>query len=592
MKLPSLEQFLRWFDNYGLVLLTGFLIAFIPLYPKIPFFSPIEQYNVRVRIEDVFVLLTFLFWIWQWWRKKVTIHPIATGVIISYLVVGLLSVVSAVFVIKTVPIMPMHLGKTLLHYFRYIEYFTLFFIAYSAITSKRHVKYLFAVLALTVLGIAIYGYGQRYFYWPVYSTMNREFSKGIRLYLTEHARVQSTFAGHYDLAAYLVIALPLILALAFEVKPISLKIALHAIHWSGVWLLVVSASRTSFAAYLAAVGIVILLHGLRQVDWPTRIRWTFTRGLVVGLVVSITMLTWGQDMYERFLQVLEGYPVVYQTYNQLLEQKKNFIATTLPGLSEFKGFPGLKGEMPEGAISTDEAEEQNIIVPSDQRPVKDKPSDVYVDVPDLVEVEVATISASGSATTVTIVEERERVFSECAKQRGLSLCIRLETLWPQAVAGFMRNPLFGSGYATLNKQKVTDFVEADSTDNNFLRTLGETGLLGFITFYSLVVVGLYYAIRGYLSQDTFLKTIAAGYIAGSLGLLINAIYIDVYASSKVAFTYWALTGLLLAYVALDQKVKSNLEPSSAHLTKAPVRAKKPAPTKTAKRKKSTKAKSR
>jgi hypothetical protein len=31
------------------------------------------------------------------------------------------------------------------------------------------------------------------------------------------------------------------------------------------------------------------------------------------------------------------------------------------------------------------------------------------------------------------------------------------------------------------------------------------------------------------------------FIAASIGLLINATYIDVFASSKVAFTYWALS---------------------------------------------------
>lgn len=556
MKSPFLKAIGNWIDTYGLLVLAGFLLAFIPLYPKIPFFSPIEQYNVRVRIEDFMVLFAASWWFCQWLRKKVTVQPLATGLIIGYSVVGFLSVVSAVFLIRTVPILPMQLGKTLLHYFRYLEYFSLFFVAYSAITTKRHVQYLLFILVATVLAISFYGFGQKYFYWPVYSTMNREFSKGIRLYLTEHARVQSTFAGHYDLGAYMVIALPLILALAFEVKQKSAKVALHMIHWAGLWALVVTASRTSFAGYLAGVGVVLALHGWRQITWPDKIRWTLSRSTVVGLVVVITMLSWGQDMYERFLQVLEGYPAVYQSYTMLEKQQQQLFSSVGPTLSNLNPFSSIKVEKPSDGLSTEEAEEQNIIVPSDQRPVKTKPSDVYVNVPDLVAVEVATISASGSATTVTVVEERERVFSDCAKQKGLSLCIRTETLWPQAVAGFQRNPLLGSGYATLNKVKLTDFIEADGTDNNFLRTLGETGLLGVLTFYGLVVVGLFYAVKAYFSKDALLQTFAAGYLAGSLGLLINAIYIDVYASSKVAFTFWMLTGMLLAYIKIDQQSKN------------------------------------
>lgn len=556
MKKPAakptfLSKLVSWFDQYGLVVLTGFLIAFIPLYPKIPYFSPIEQYNVRVRLEDFFVLLTAFLWGIQWLRRKIVWRSSMTWMIIAYLVIGLLSVLNAVFVIKTVPIEPLHLGKTLLHYCRYAEYFTLFFIAFSAITTKQQVKYLIGIFSLTVIAAAIYGFGQRYYYWPVYSTMNREFSKGIRLYLTEHARVQSTFAGHYDLGAYLVIALPIILALALESQNKWIKIGLHVIHWSGVWLLVVSASRTSFGAYLVAVGLVLLLLGWKRSNWKERITWTATRSVLVGLMVSITLLAWGQDMYDRFLQVLEGFPEVYQTYNQLNSQRKVLVQEYLPAVVGFKPWPeGPLAQIPENGLSTDEA--ARIIVSSDQRPVKERPSDVYVDVPDLVEVEVATISATGAASTTTIIEERDRVFSDCAIQRGLSLCIRLETLWPQAIAGFMRNPLFGSGYATLNKAEASDFTEADSTDNNFLRTLGETGLLGFITFYGVVAIAFWYGVRAYLSRDPLLQTIAVGFLAASVGLLINAVYIDVFASSKVAFTYWALAGLLLAYMSLPQ----------------------------------------
>lgn len=555
------SKVLRFIDDYGLILFTGFLIAFIPLYPKIPFFSPIEQYNVRVRMEDAFVLMAAILWFIQWLRGKIRWRSSFTWVIGAYLVVGLLSVLNAIFIIQTVPLQPLHLGKTLLHYFRYIEYFSLFFISFSAIQSKKQVKALLGIFSLTVVAAAIYGYGQKFYYWPVYSTMNREFSKGVRLYLTEHARVQSTFAGHYDLGAFLVIALPIILALAFTVKNKLLKVGLHVAHWSGVWLLVVSASRTSFVAYAGAVGLVLLILGINQQGWLKKISWTFTRSLFLGLLVSITLLTYGQDMYDRFLQVLEGYPQAYEQYHTLNGHRKQLVNVYIPatlGLREWPKPP--KAEVPKNAISTDDA--ARVIVRSDQRPVREKPSDVYVDVPDYVEVEVATVSASGSAEVVTVIQERDRVFSDCSKKRGLSLCIRLETLWPQAIAGFTRSPLFGSGYATLNKESAQQFTEADSTDNNFLRTLGETGLLGFITFYAIVGVALWYTYFAYRSQDPLLKTLAIGFFAATMGLLVNAIYIDVFASSKVAFTYWTLTGILAAYVILDRGEKPILAKAS------------------------------
>src|SRR5690606_18678152 len=137
-------------------------------------------------------------------------------------------------------------------------------------------------------------------------------------------------------------------------------------------------------------------------------------------------------------------------------------------------------------------------------------------------------------------------YSACSLDRGLSLCIRLETLWPRAIEGFKRNPLLGSGYATLTKETVEQFTEAESTDNNFLRTLGETGALGFITFYGVVVLTLWYAFRHLRDNDTLARALCVGYIGGSIGLLINALYIDVYAASKVAMTYWGLAGIVVA----------------------------------------------
>ncbi|MEN8253617.1 MAG: hypothetical protein ABFQ62_04550, partial [Patescibacteria group bacterium] len=182
-------------------------------------------------------------------------------------------------------------------------------------------------------------------------------------------------------------------------------------------------------------------------------------------------------------------------------------------------------------------------------PTPQKPSDVYVDVPDLVAV--ATQSASGASTIV--YEERERIFSDCANRKGLSLCIRLESLWPKAIDGFKINPLFGKGYATLNKDSKYHFTEAESIDNNLLRTLGETGMLGFITFYGMVVIALIQAFKNLQKADRLKVTLSITIIGTSLGLLTNAIYIDVFAASKVAFTYWALLGMSTAYLNLDKK---------------------------------------
>ncbi len=78
---------------------------------------------------------------------------------------------------------------------------SLFFVALASIRSVKNLKTYGLVLFLATLGVIVYGLGQKFFGWPVVSTMNEEFSKGMLLTLSEWARINSTFAGHYDLAA-------------------------------------------------------------------------------------------------------------------------------------------------------------------------------------------------------------------------------------------------------------------------------------------------------------------------------------------------------------------------------------------------------
>lgn len=560
MKLPKqLRAWLNWWDDHLLIILTGFLLAFIPLYPKLPLFEAIPGYIVRVRLEDIFILITNVVLLLQILRKKVQWQSSLVWVIAAYAVVGLLSSISAIFITQTVPAHELHITKTFLHYLRYLEYFSLFLISFASVKKAKDLKVLLGVMIFTVIGITIYGYGQRAFYWPVYSTMNREFSKGLRLYLTDHARVQSTFGGHYDLAAYLVIVLPFILLLAFSVKKWWLKIGLQIAHWLGVWLLVVSASRTSFGAYLFGIVVAIGIFAWQKPTFWQKMTWGVTRLAFVGILMSLMMLKFGDDMYERLIQVLKGYPQVYAAYQVVEKQQNILINDTLPlalGLKKIDiSLP--VAQKPENAISTAEAiaieaSKSNVMVSSDTRPTTQRPTDVYVNVPDVVSV--STISATGEVTTILV--NQERTYSDCALTKSLSICIRTETLWPRAIAGFWKNPLLGSGYATLTKETEGQFTEAESTDNNFLRTLGETGLLGFVTFYGAVALAIWSVRKSVFAAQPLTRAVSVGLIAASLGLLINAIYIDVFAASKVAQTYWALVGIVLGYVHVTQSKKN------------------------------------
>ncbi|MBP7843128.1 hypothetical protein KA017_03935, partial [Candidatus Woesebacteria bacterium] len=303
LKNEKSTSWLKILDENILLILSTFLLAFIPLYPKIPLFDLIEGYIVRVRFEDMLIAFSMLVYFIQLVRKKITLNTPLTRVIFIYIVVGFLSTVSGIFITQTIPTTQVHLLKSFLHFFRYIEYFSLFFLVTAAIKTKKDVKIMTSTIVVTLLLIGIYGLGQKYLYWPVYSTMNREFSKGIVLYLTEHARVQSTFAGHYDMAAYLVIILPLILAFMLQKKlQPQIKFILWISYVLGLLLMMLSASRTSLAGLVVGLFLVIFLSSLLKKNWSEKISAFLSQSLYNGITFTILFTLFGSNMAERLLQ--------------------------------------------------------------------------------------------------------------------------------------------------------------------------------------------------------------------------------------------------------------------------------------------------
>lgn len=536
---PLHTKLLSFFDRYILLIFTVCLIFFIPLYPKIPLFDIIPGYIVRVRAEDFFILIALMIYGVQILRKKAVLNNHLAKYVYIYLAIGLLSTLSGMFLTQTIPLFPVHIGKSVLHFLRYAQYFSLLFLAAASAVKQLHLRIITGAFIATVIAVALYGAGQKYLYWPVYSTMNREFSKGIVLYLTEHARVQSTFAGHYDMAAYLVLLSPLMLFATTMPLSKFTRVAAYVAFILSVWLITVSASRTSFVGFLVSLCAAIALLSAQKETLKKKFQ-AFARYFAFSATTVVFMFVFfGQGITERIVQTLEAYPIYtasYQKYQAFSDRVRTATRNAV-GDNSFN----ITVEKPENGISVDQAA---VIVSSDTRPTPIRPSDVYVEVPD--KITVATISAEGVATTVVL--DVPRNYSENALKHGLSLAIRLDTLWPQALQGFYTNPLFGTGYATLTKSSVEQFTEADSTDNNFLRTLGETGILGFISFYGIIALSLWYAYKTMKEnpEDSLQNKFAGAFIAGSIGLLINALFIDVFAASKVAFTYWTMAGVLLA----------------------------------------------
>jgi hypothetical protein len=128
----------------------------------------------------------------------------------------------------------------------------------------------------------------------------------------------------------------------------------------------------------------------------------------------------------------------------------------------------------------------------------------------------------------------------------ISLTTRFQGEWPNAIRAFSKNPLVGSGFSTITL----------ATDNDFLRFLGETGILGLITYLFIFLLLLILFRRSFWKlKDPWTIAFAAGLGGGIVGLFLNAAMFDIFESSKVAETLWILIGLLTAAIMLETNVK-------------------------------------
>lgn len=455
------------------------LFIFIPLYPKFPLVNVPGTY-VAIRAEDILIFLVVLFWLGLEVKNDFPVlRDRVSQLIILYLGIGALSLLSALLITKTRAISP-HI--VLLHWIRRIEYMSLFFVAFASVKELRNVKSYGLAIFITTIGVIIYGLGQKFLAWPVVSTMNREFSKGLILQLTEWARVNSTFAGHYDLAAYLVMILALTIGFMVGLKNRGGKIAVGLIGVFSLYLLVLTASRVSFVAYLIAILLVLL--GLKKYWWIGPV-----------LAISLVLMFLSGDFVQRYAQ----------TFNLDLSALS----------SRIKMF--------------EKAEEVEIV----QAPV--------VVEPEKVEVTLRRRSPSPSPTLeeATATAEVWRPTTEVAVE--YSSGIRFNVEWPRSIRAFQKNPLLGTGYSSVTL----------ATDNDYLRALAETGLLGFIAFW-LIFLEISRRVVLFLQKGKpgFAKVMVVALSGAAIGLFANAVFIDVFEASKVAFIFWMLMGILVGLMKL------------------------------------------
>ena len=130
-----MKKILNFLSENTLLVTALALIILIPLYPKIPLFG-VQNTWVYIRYDDFFVLFGLLVFGIQLLRKKATLNTPLTIPIVIFWAAGLISTIfSIVFYFTQIPGVFPHIA--ILNALRYIEYISLFFLAFSAVKNKK-----------------------------------------------------------------------------------------------------------------------------------------------------------------------------------------------------------------------------------------------------------------------------------------------------------------------------------------------------------------------------------------------------------------------------------------------------------------------
>ncbi len=436
--LIKLSQFARAALKYA----VSALILAIPLYPKFPFLR-LPGVAVSIRLEDFvigIVLIIFLFAIGPKISRVLRLK--VTKLTALFVLAGLFSVIAGIVITDTVVA---HVG--LLHWARRVEYLSMFFVGLYSLSKKENLHFYVRVIFIIIPLVFLYGLGQRYFNIPIITTQNAEYARGVALRWIAGSHLISTFAGHYDLASFLILVFPtfyLLLTAKGEtlkkLMPQTNKFLTRAIIMTVVamslWLMMQTASRISIVSYLGTSCLALLLTNRKKF-------------IPFVIVVSFVFAAFSSNLVDRYMNIINVY----------------------------------------------------------------------------AQEEVA-------APPPPVVEDR-------------STSIRLNVEWPRAIRAVTKNPISGLGYSSITL----------ATDNDYLRMLGEIGIVGFVSFFVLFGHIVLRLIKNFPAastnkvEDLFL----VGILCSIPGILLNMVFIDILEASKFAIMMWLMLGMAYGLTLKNEK---------------------------------------
>lgn len=476
--------------------MLSFFIFLIPLLPKLPI-RLIDYTYIGLRYEDLYISLFFCVFLFQLMRKKIQLQTKFLPHFIIFWVIVFASNFVATYYLKTTRID--QLG--LLHSMRRFEYMIIFFIATAIVKTKDDFFYYMRLVFFTLVIVAIYGLGQKILGWPAVQTMNPEYAKGYILTLDANARISSTFAGHYDFAAYLVFLIPLTLGffMGENKKRYFIFFALALIN------LTLTASRVSYIAYI--VSNLVFLVFVRK-----------PKLLVTAAILTVVFTYLSGNLTKRLNRTFQEKKVFVNKVTGQTNVSQRITADDLPA-----GNISIQQVAQKGVAATMTAQDINILKGQIQETIRKEGKKFATKQEELDYIDQMVKNYSVVSTVLP----------------DISVATRLQVEWPRAIKAFLKYPILGIGPSNLT----------EATDNDFLRTIGEFGILGFLSFFYIIFAVVKYVYFESRKMKKNYRYLFLGLIFAIGGLLINASYIDVFEASKMAYTFWTILGIYVGTLA-------------------------------------------
>lgn len=498
--MEKLIKSLKWIDD-NLVHLAAIAFIFLTnLVPKFPI-QFVEYTYIRIRIDDILpVILVGIFFI-QWVRRKVHLNFRLLIPIVLFWMAVFASFLWNHYVNDPATVPIFNIG--FLHSARRIQYMAVFFVMSSIIISEKRFMEYFKYYFITLAIVGIYGIGQKFLGFPSIQSMNPAYTDGRLLVLNANDRINSTFGGHFDLAAYMTFSIPLTLGMYFYRK----QKRYFALFVLSLIILLYTAARSSFLAYLASTFPFLLV--MRK--WKV---------FGVALLITAVLLFVTGDMTKRFLQTFQVKTVFVneQTGGTSVDQKIS--VKNLPA-----GTKAFKIPFGDDSAPTPSVSEKNLKLEAQRQ--------IYEEA-----------KRKGIYLSQEQIEQQSNELAKYIKPKQMLLCdiscaTRLEVEWPRAIVAFRSNMLLGTGPSSIT----------EATDNDLLRWLGETGLIGTILFLTIIFLICRYAFM-LTKLDKEKLPLFYGFLFGVMALVINALYVDVFEASKMAYNFWLVSGMIVGYYSL------------------------------------------